>query len=278
MPLSSSTRFYERLKYCVDMLGYAVLPKVFKRESYMIPKHNTPTAPDLNLPPEMYDKGGASTQNTANAAEKIKTGTTTVGIVCKDGVVLATEHRATGGTMIMHKKTQKLFRIDDNIGMTVAGLVGDAQLLVRLLTAEVELYMLKRNGQITIKAAATLMSNILSGQRIFPFWVGLLIGGWDREGGHVYSLDAVGGSIPDKFVSVGSGSPFCYGVLEDNYHDGLNSAEGVDLAIRSVVAAMKRDAASGDGVDIAVISQKEFKLLTEDEVKKRMTKLKLDQN
>ena len=210
--------------------------------------------------------------------KNLKTGTTTMGIVCKDGVVLATERRATGGTMIMHKKTQKLFRVDENIGMTVAGLVGDAQLLTRLLTAEVELYKLKRNGQITIKAAATLMSNILSSQRIFPYWVGLLIGGWDGEGGHVYSLDAVGGSIPDKFVSVGSGSPFAYGVLEDNFRDGLGIQEGVDLAIRSLAAAMKRDAASGDGIDVAVISPKEFKVFTEDEIKKKMTKLKLDQN
>jgi proteasome beta subunit len=179
--------------------------------------------------------------------------------------------------MIMHKKTQKLFRLDENIGMTVAGLVGDAQLLTRLITAEIELYKLKRNGQITIKAAATLMANILSSQRFYPYWVGLLIGGWDSDGGHVYSLDAVGGSIPDKFVSVGSGSPFAYGVMEDTFHDNMTTSEGVDLAIRSLVAAMKRDSASGDGVDLAIITQKEFKLFTDDEIKKRMTKLKLDQ-
>jgi len=90
-------------------------------------------------------------------------GTTTCGITCKDGVVMATEHRATMGTLIAHKDTQKLFKIDENIGLTTAGLVGDAQLLTRYLTAEVELYKLKRNTEMTIKAASTLMANILSG-------------------------------------------------------------------------------------------------------------------
>lgn len=223
----------------------------------------------LEIPRPSFAPAGATPAD-------LKHGTTTVGIVCKDGVVMATEHRATGGTMIMHKKTQKLFKLDENLALTVAGLVGDAQLLQRYIQAEIELYKLKRNGQITVKGAATLMANILSGQRYYPYWVGLLIGGWDREGGHVYSLDAVGGSIPDDFVSVGSGSPFVYGVLEDYYREGMNVQEGVDLAIRGISVAMKRDSASGDGIDVCVITAKDFKLLSEDEVKKRMSKMKID--
>jgi len=249
----------------------------FKWGSYMKQNYNLPNLPYAAVP-NVPDRElpNLPENRLARMPEELAKGTTTVGIVCKDGVVMATEHRATAGMMIMHKKTQKLFKVDDNLGMTVAGLVGDAQLLTRYITAEVELYKMKRNGQISVKAAATLMANILSGQRYFPYWVGLLIGGWDRDGGHVYSLDAVGGSIPDKFVSVGSGSPFVYGVLEDYYHENMNTQEGADLAIRSIVAAMKRDAASGDGIDVAIITSKDFKLLTEDEVKKRITKMKLD--
>ena len=244
----------------------------------MIQNNSMPTVPSLEQ--RIYENGipKMPERHWADMPGDLKHGTTTVGIVCKDGVVMATEHRATGGTMIMHKKTQKLFKLDDNIAMTVAGLVGDAQLLTRFITAEVELYKMKRNDPISVKAASTLMANILSGQRYYPYWVGLLIGGWDREGGHVYSLDAVGGSIADKFVSVGSGSPFVYGVLEDYYRDGMTVTEGVDLAIRGITVAIKRDSASGDGIDVAVITQKDFKLLSEDEVKKRITKLKLDQD
>jgi proteasome beta subunit len=204
---------------------------------------------------------------------ELKKGTTTLGLVCKDGVVMGTEHRATMGTLIAHKTTQKLFRIDENLGLTVAGLVGDAQVLARYLSAEVELYKLKRNTPISVRAASTLMANILSGRRYFPYWVALVIGGMDDEGGHVYSLDAAGGAIEDKYVTTGSGSPYVYGVLEDNYKDGLSTSDAVDIAIRALNAAMKRDAASGDGIDLAIINKKEFKQLTDDEIAERKKKL-----
>ena len=185
--------------------------------------------------------------------KELKKGTTTVGLVCQDGVVLATEMRATMGHLIGHKNTQKLFRINDHLGMTVAGLVGDAQMLARWLSAEVQLFELKRKRPMAVQAASTLMANIMNGRRYMPFWVQLLIGGVDGAGGHVYSLDAAGGSIPDTFTTTGSGSPFVYGVLEDHFHEGLSAAEGRELAIRALTVAMKRDSASGDGISLCTI-------------------------
>lgn len=207
--------------------------------------------------------------------ELMKTGTTTIGIVCKDGVVMATERRATMGHMIAHSNTQKLFDIDKHIGLTTAGLVGDAQTLARYLRAEAELYRLKRDQPMTIKAAATLTANILSGSRYYPYWVQLLLGGWDDEGGHIFSIDAAGGSIPDMFCATGSGSPFAYGVLEDGYNEGLNTKEGVDLAIKSLRAAMKRDSASGDGYDIVVINSSGWNPIKPAELSKRKEKLNI---
>jgi proteasome beta subunit len=207
--------------------------------------------------------------------EKMKTGTTTLGMVCKDGVVMATEHRATMGTLIAHTETQKLFRIDEHIGLTTAGLVGDAQNLARYITAEAELYRLKRDQPMTIKAAATLTANILSGSRYYPYWVQLLLGGWDREGGHIYSLDAAGGSIPDKYCATGSGSPYAYGVLEDNFKDDITLSQGIDIAIKALNAAMRRDSASGNGYDIVVISKDGWKPVTEKDLEKRKQKLNI---
>lgn len=204
---------------------------------------------------------------------ELRTGTTTVGVTCKDGVIMGTEHRATMGHFIAHKTTQKLFRIDENMGLAVAGLVGDAQTLQRWMSAEVELYKLKRNQQMSLRAATTLMANILSGRRMVPFWVQLLVGGVDNEGNHVYSLDAAGGSIPDKYISAGSGSVFVYGVLEDAYRDDMTSAEATDLVIRGIRAAMARDSASGDGMDIAVITKKGYKAVPQEEIEKRLKKL-----
>ncbi|MEW5936585.1 MAG: archaeal proteasome endopeptidase complex subunit beta [Candidatus Thermoplasmatota archaeon] len=208
--------------------------------------------------------------------EEFKKGTTTVGIVCKDGVVLGTERRATMGTLIAHKTTKKLFRIDEMMGLTVAGLVGDAQILARYLMAEVELYKLKRGAPMTIRASATLISNILNGTKYFPYWVQLLLGGVDEEGAHVYSIDAAGGAIPDLYATTGSGSPYVYGVLEDHFSEGLSTIEGANLAIRGLHAAMKRDAASGDGIDIATITKDGFIELSQEEIQKRISKMKLN--
>ena len=198
-----------------------------------------------------------------------------MGLTCKDGVVIATEHRATMGTLIAHKKTKKLFKISDTIGLTVAGLVGDAQILARYLTAEAELYNLKKGYPMPLKAASTMLSNILNGRRYYPYWVQLVVAGIDEEGYHVYSLDAAGGSIPDDYVTTGSGSPYVYGVLEDHFKENMSVSEGADLAIRALHAAMKRDSASGNGMAIAMITKKGFEELTEEEVVKRMGKMKL---
>jgi proteasome beta subunit len=208
-----------------------------------------------------------------NDYEALKKGTTTIGIVGKDCVVMGTEKRATMGTMIAHKTTQKLFKIDNHIGLAVAGLVGDAQILARYLTAEAELYRLKHETGMTIKAASTLMANILSARRMDPYWVQLLIGGIDAEGGHIYSLDPAGGSIEDKYVSAGSGSPFAYGVLEDYYKDNLGTDKCIELVIRSLTIAMSRDSASGNGANIAVISKDKFEELSEKEIEDRKAKL-----
>ena len=206
---------------------------------------------------------------------EVETGTTTIGLSCKDGVVLAADRRATAGTMIAHKRTKKVFRIDDNLGLTTAGLVGDLQQLARYITAEAELYRLKRSLPMSVEAAATLTANILAGRRYFPYWVQLVIGGVDPRGSHVFSLDMAGGSLEDNYVSTGSGSPYVYGVLEDHWNSEMDTKSGTDLAIRAVNVAMRRDAASGEGIDVAVITRQGFRELEESEVQQRKAAMKL---
>jgi len=203
----------------------------------------------------------------------LKKGTTTVGLVCTDGIVMATEMRATMGNLIGHKTTQKLFKISDNMALTVAGLVGDAQMLARWLSAEVKLYELKTGTTMSLRAASTLMANIMNGRRYMPFWVQLLLGGIDSEGGHVYSLDAAGGSIPDKFQTTGSGSPFVYGVLEDRFIEDLSVEQGKVLGVRALTAAMKRDSASGDGISMCVIDTNGYHRVSPEDIAKIQTKL-----
>ena len=204
-----------------------------------------------------------------------KKGTTTLGLVFKDGIVAAAEHRATMGTLIAHKVAKKIFKIDEHMLLTTAGLVGDAQLLARFLRVEAELYKLEREEAMPVKGAATLMANILNQRKFYPYYVQLIIGGVDSSGPHIFSLDAAGGAIEDIYTTTGSGSPYVFGVLEDNYKKDMEEEEAINLAIRAMTAAMKRDAASGDGMDIVVITKKGYKELSSEEIEERKKKLGL---
>mgnify|MGYP001225856679 FL=1 len=196
--------------------------------------------------------------------DAIKTGTSTVGITYDGGVVVGADHRATMGHFIANKSVKKLFRISDNIALTTAGLVGHAQSLSRVLAAELKLFELKRDQPMTVKGAATLTANILSGR---PHYVQLLIVGVDDSGASVYSIDSAGGSIPDVYCATGSGSPFMYGVLEDQFKSGMSKEQALGLAAKSLLASAQRDAASGNGMDLAFIDQDNgYTQLSEDEV------------
>lgn len=204
--------------------------------------------------------------------ENILKGTTTVGLKCKDGVVFATERRATMGNLIAHKAARKIFKIDDHIGATIAGGVGDAQSLMKYISAEVALYRLRHGVRISVESAATLTANILHSSRFYPFFVQTLLGGVDDNGPALFSLDPTGGTMEDNMVSTGSGSPIAYGLLEDRYNEDIDIEEGIDIAVRAIQSAMERDAFSGNGILVAVVTKEGFKILPEEEVKSRLRK------
>lgn len=201
-------------------------------------------------------------------------GTTTVGLIFKDGVVLAADRRATMGYFIASKNAKKIYQIADRIGMTTAGGVGDAQQLVRVMTVECNLYNMRRGKSMTVGAVSTLLSNILNNNRYYPFYVQLLVGGIDESGPHLFSVDAMGGATrEDDVVATGSGSPTAYGILEDRYKPGMNEEDAISLGVRAVRAAMKRDVATGEGVHVAVITKDSYREIPEEELQKKFGKI-----
>lgn len=197
----------------------------------------------------------------------IQTGTTTVGLVCKDGIVLASDRRATMGYLIASKDIDKIYPVSDRIAMTIAGSVGDAQTLIRWMTAELKLYELRHEKPATVEAAATLLANILSQYKFFPFFVQLLIGGVD-ERPRLFSVDMLGGITEEKMTSTGSGSPIAYGVLEELFHAERDIPSNLPIAAKAVAAAMRRDAASGERVDLVSVTRGGFRRFDKDEVAK----------
>ncbi len=206
--------------------------------------------------------------------EKLKTGTTTVGIVCKDGVVIAADKRATMGYLIASKDVTKLIKITDRIALTIAGGVGDAQALTKYLKAQMRLYQMRRCQKPTVRACATFLSNIIySGKGgFFPYYVQMLLAGYDETGYHLFSIGPDGSSIEDKYISTGSGSVMAYGVLEDNFKDGMVIAEAMKLCARAIRAAIERDVYTGNGVDIIVIDTKGVRELGRNEIDKLLVK------
>src|SRR5256886_8829194 len=140
-------------------------------------------------------------------------GTTTIGVVCHDGVVLTTDTRATMGSFVAHKHAKKVYRIDQHIAMTIAGVVGDAQAIVEMLRANSALYKLDLARPIPINSAARLVSNVLFQSRYYPMGVQALIGGMDDTGGHLFLLEPPRSIMEEKFVSTGPRPPLPYGVL-----------------------------------------------------------------
>ena len=181
-------------------------------------------------------------------------GATTVGLVCRDGVVLASEKRVSYGYYVMSRAGKKVFRITDRIGAACAGLVADMQILIREVGAWARLYEYEVGRPMSVRSAAKLMSNILFNSRLFPLITQTIVGGVDDEGPVLYVLDPLGSVGPDKYAAVGSGAEIAMGVLEADYSDGLSVKEGRDLAVRSIRSAISRDAISGDGVDLLFIT------------------------
>ena len=197
--------------------------------------------------------------------ENLKTGTTTIGIICKDAVILAADKRATAGHLIAFKDVEKVKKIANNMALTTAGTVSDIQLLVKYLKAELKIKEIRNNRKPRVKEAANLLANLNYGNlRGMGGICHFLFAGYDKEEGYqlydVYPDGALNGvtskSKTKGYLASGSGSTFSMGLLEDAWKKDLTKEEGISLAYRAINAALQRDSASGEGVDVMAITEK----------------------
>ncbi|MCF7871849.1 proteasome subunit beta [Candidatus Woesearchaeota archaeon] len=198
----------------------------------------------------------------------LKTGTTTVGVLAKDSVILAADKRATAGSLIVDKTVEKVIPITDNLALTLSGSVSDVQVLIKYLKAELALKELKTGRVASVREAANLLSAFTySGIRSRGSITHFIIGGYDSTGAHLYDIFPDGSLTEIKpevgFVTSGSGMVYALGVLEDSYKEGLTEDESVDLCFRAIGSALKRDNASGEGVDVFVINKNGVKKLAQ---------------
>ena len=182
-------------------------------------------------------------------------GATTVGVVCPEGVILASEKRVSYGYLIVSKGGKKVFKLTDRIGAACAGLVSDMQILVREVEAYSNLYSLDVSRPISVRSAAKLMSTLLFNRRLAPLITQTIVGGLDEEGATLYALDIMGSVIPDKYAAVGSGTEIAMGLLEEGYKENLTIEEAKNLVTRAIKSAISRDIMSGNGIDLLIITK-----------------------
>lgn len=199
--------------------------------------------------------------NEINKNEVLKTGTTTIGVVCKDGIVLAADKRTTAGHMIVNGKTEKIIQVNEDIALTTAGNVSDSQLLVKLLKAEIKLKEMRTNRRPGVKEVANLCAgmiyNNIRRMSTIPGISHFVMGGRDAKGYWLYDLFADGSLTKiEDYVSSGSGSTFALGVLETMFKEDMTVEETIPIVIKAVNAALQRDSASGNGIDVFTVTEK----------------------
>jgi proteasome beta subunit len=193
--------------------------------------------------------------------EQIKKGTTTCALTCKDGVVLAADTRASAGLFIADRHVMKIQKVDRHLGMTMAGGVADAQNVVDIMRYNANIYRLSNKELMPVKSASRLCSNVLFNQRYFPYYVQIIVAGYDKEGGQIYNIDLFGSITSEKFISTGSGSPVAYGYLGSEFKEGLSVNDAYKVAIRAIAAAIRRNAGTGDGINVVIIDKDGYREL-----------------
>lgn len=187
-------------------------------------------------------------------------GGTIVGIRAKDGVVLASEKRLSYNGFVLSKRVRKVHPITNHIGIGFAGLHGDIERLVKLLKAQAQYYEIEIGKEISVRSLAKYYSNLLFSYKIIPFYVESIVGGVDGKGPQIYVLDPVGSLIEDKYSVAGSGGPIAIGIIETSYREDMSVEEAKELAKKAILEAIERDAISGDGVDILIITRDGYRL------------------
>lgn len=189
-------------------------------------------------------------------------GATAVGVTFKGGVVLASERRIAFGNFLVSKSTKKTFEITPKVGAACAGLVADMQILSLQISALAKIRKMEIKRDVPTNTIAKMMSNMMYERRYFPLLTQVIVGGVVGKP-VLYTLDPLGSVLPDEYAAVGTGAEMALGVLDPQFASGMSKDGAVSLARSAINSASLRDAASGDGIDIMVITEDSLQMLTE---------------
>jgi proteasome beta subunit len=181
-------------------------------------------------------------------------GATAVGITFSDGVILAAEKRVSYGNFVINKHTRKIFSLTESVGAACAGMIADMQVLVRQVEALAKIRKLETRRNVAPNSIAKLMSVIMFERRFFPLLTQVIVGGVNTKS-QIYTLDPLGSVLPDDYAAVGTGAEMALGVIDSEYKSSLKAEQSKELALKAIRSSIQRDSASGDGIDLLVITK-----------------------
>ena len=181
---------------------------------------------------------------------------TALGLKFKNGVVLAADRRVSYGTFVLSKAARKVFPVNDRVGVAFAGIPADMQELYDSLVYNVRIYEMDEGKKATPSNVSRLLSILLYSGRFTRFFLAeVVVGGLSPDGPKIIAVDAAGGMLEDDFAAEGTGAQLATGILEREFRKDMSESEAVELAKRAMIAAIERDAMSGDGIDILVVTE-----------------------
>ncbi|MHA1791379.1 MAG: proteasome subunit beta [Promethearchaeota archaeon] len=200
----------------------------------------------------------------AQQVQIVMPGAVSVGIKCVDGVVLGNERRVIWSYTVTNKKVKKVFRVTDQIGFSVSGLIGDMQMLVKIMRANANIYELNNGIPMSVKGLTKFLAGYLFQRKMYPLYTQIIVGGVDKHGPAIYTLDPIGSLIPDDFAATGSSTTMAISILESEYKPDITTDEGIVLAEKAIINSIKRDATAGEMMDLLVLTKDGSKGMSKD--------------
>lgn len=211
------------------------------------------------------------------AREAVKRGTTSIGIKCKEGVLLAVDKRIAS-KLIEGKSVEKIYQIDEHVIAATCGLVADARVLIERARVEAQNYKIIYNEPIDI---ALLAKRICDFKQLYtqhggvrPFGVALILAGINEKP-RVFETDPSGALIEYKATAVGAGRNAAMEIFEEKYKEEMSMQEIKELAIEALYRSSEEEL-SVDNIEIATlgIEDKKLRRVKREEIEEILNKVK----
>tara|TARA_Y100000310_G_scaffold267709_1_gene279846 strand:- start:14459 stop:15187 length:729 start_codon:yes stop_codon:yes gene_type:complete len=206
------------------------------------------------------------------AKKTVKQGSTAIGIVCSDGVLLVTDKRIVD-SLIIPESVEKTFQIDEHIGASASGILSDARVLIENAQTKAQQHRMTYDSKIDVlsivKAICDLKQICTQSAGLRPFGVSILVAGVDGTGPKLFETDPTGIYFQYRASVIGEGETEIEEMLHKQYKESLTVEEGLKLAIKALAKVLDKNF-DASRIDAAYVktNEKKFSKFSKNEIEK----------